>query len=433
MIDIQGVFSLLLQNILIIFALILVNGFFAAVEMALVTARKSRLDSMASEGNKRAREILAIISNPGTYLATVQVGISLVTTFASAVGGAAAVPILAQWLNTIPAIAPYSSQIALAIVVLVITYLSLVFGELVPKQLALLSPERTSMALIRPVSWLARAASLPIKLLSMSTDLVLRIIAPKRSAEPSTSSEEIESLLAMGTLEGIFKGSEKDFVSGVFDYGDRKAKDVMTARTELVAMKGSLSPKEALSIAAQSGFSRFPIYEDDIDNVLGYVHLKDLIWGEQSASLRDLARTILFIPSSASLTDIYRQLTTTRSHQAIVLDEHGGTAGMLTLEDVLEVIVGEIDDEYTRRENEIQALGPNTWLVDGSVLLEDLAEYLSAPLKPTAVYSTIAGLILSELGRMPAIGDSIQHSGHTFTVRQMDKLRVENILVQVNS
>ena len=421
---------MLLQNIILISLLILVNGFFAAVEMALVTARKSRLDPMVSKGNNKAKEILSIITNPGTYLATVQVGISLVTTLASAVGGAAAVPILVEWINQFPALIPYANQIALAFVVLVITYLSLVFGELVPKQLALLNPERTSMALIRPVSWLARVAALPIKILSLSTDLVLRVIAPNKSSEPSTSSEEIESLLAVGTLEGIFKSSEKDFVSGVFDYGDRKAKDVMTARTELVALEGSLSPKKALSLAAKSGFSRFPIYEGEIDNVIGYVHLKDLIWGEKSASLRDLARTILFIPSSASLPDIYRQLTTTRSHQAIVLDEHGGTAGMLTLEDVLEVIVGEIDDEYTLKESEIQTLGPKSWLVDGAVLLDDLAEYLSASLKPTAVYSTIAGLILSELGRIPAIGESIQYSGYTFTVRQMDKLRVESILIQ---
>ncbi len=424
---------MLFQNILIIFALILINGFFAAVEMAIVTARQAKLKSMASEGVAGAEAILRIAEKPGNYLATVQVGITLVATFASAVGGAAAVPVLASLLSKNAYLAPFANQLALALVVLIITYFSLVFGELVPKQLALMNPERIAIRLIRPVSWLARIAAFPIKILSLSTDFLLRIIAPNKSNDPTTSSEEIEALLAMGTLEGIFQSSEKDFVSGVFDYGERNAKDVMTARPELIALDSKISPQKALSLAAQSGFSRFPIYENQIDNILGYVHLKDLIWAEKSSTLADLARSILFIPSSASLPDIYRQLTQNRSHQAIVLDEHGGTAGMLTLEDVLEVIVGEIDDEYTLRENEIKELGPNTWLVDGSVLIEDLSEYLNVGIPPSSIYSTIAGLILSDLGRMPSVGDSVTHAGLTFTVRQMDKLRVDSILVQSNS
>lgn len=424
----------LLSTALIIFALILLNGYFAALEMALVTAKRSRLRALLKDGQEDAKLILNVKEQLGDYLATVQVGISLIASLASAFGGASSVPVISRALQSIPALATYADQIALAIVVIAITFFSLVFGELVPKQLAIQNPERLAMRLIRPVIWLSRIARLPIRVLSISSDLVLRLVSPGGSQVTSTSSEEIESLLAIGTLEGVFNRSESDFVRGVFDYGDRRAKDVMTARRDLAALSAETSLKEALSIAAQSGFSRFPIYEDDLDNILGYVHLKDLIWAEKSAALKDLARTILFIPSTASLPDIYYQLTQGRTHQAIVLDEHGGTAGMLTLEDVLEVIVGEIDDEYTTQVTglEIRELGPKSWLAHGSVLVEDLNEYLGVDFPISGVYSTAAGLILAELGHMPKAGDAITLQGYTFTVRQMDNLRIENILIQTS-
>lgn len=422
--------DMLIQNALLIGVLILVNGFFAAMEMALVTARRPRLKSMLAAGRKGAQAVLKAKERPGNYLATVQVGISLVASLASAVGGAEAVPVLAALFARIPQVAPYADQLALLVVVLTITYLSLVFGELVPKQLALRNPENLAVSLIRPIRWLARIAALPIRLLSLSTDFILRLVAPTRGQAPSTSSEEIESLLEQGTAEGIFQLSEQAFVSGVFDYGDRKAQDVMTARTELVAFDASLTPAEALNAAAKSNFSRFPIYESDIDHVAGYVHLKDLIWAEESASLKDIARQILYIPARASLPNIYKQLTQERVHQAIVLDEYGGTAGMLTLEDVLEVIVGEIDDEYQETHSEIKQLGRNSWLVDGNISIEELGAALGLSFAAKGVYSTCAGLILDELGHIPTVGESVRVLGHTFTVRKMDNLRIESVLIQ---
>lgn len=421
---------MLLQEALLIAVLILVNGFFAAMEMALVTARRPRLQSLAEQGQPNAQEVLIVKERPGNFLATVQVGISLVGTLASAVGGAAAVPVIAQALEALPALQPYADGLALGLIVLTITYASLVFGELVPKQLALRSPESLAMSFIKPVRWLARIAALPIRILSLSSELVLRVVAPARARSPSTSSEEIELLLEQGAAEGIFQLSEQSFVSGVFDYGERKAQDVMTARRELVAMDAALSPQEALNLAAQSNYSRFPIYEGDIDHIVGYVHLKDLIWAEESSALRDIARQIIFIPAKATLPDIYKRLTQERTHQAIVLDEHGGTAGMLTLEDVLEVIVGEIDDEYQLTESEIKQLGPNSWLVDGGVPIDDLNEELAIGLQPGGVYSTCAGLILAELGHIPSVGEAVDVDGFRFTVRKMDHLRVQSVVVQ---
>jgi putative hemolysin len=418
------------RELFFIIILILVNGFFAAVEMALVTSRRHRLRGLVKQGKKSAQEVLQVKERPGHYLATVQVGITLVSTLASAFGGLTAGPFVAEWLRRFAFLAPYADQIALLLIVVTITYLSLVFGELVPKQLALRNPERFSIALVRPIQFLGKIAALPIRFLSFSADLIMGLLGPAAKRGPSTSSEEIELLIQQGTAEGIFQISEGAFVSGVFEFGDRKAYDVMTARTEVVALDAALSPKAALATAAKSNLSRFPIYEIDLDHIIGYVHLKDLVWAEPNAKLKDIVRQTLYIPESAPLPDIYRQLTQQRVHLAVVLDEHGGTAGLLTLEDVLEVIVGEIDDEYHLSQVELRQLGEKTWLVAGNIALEELGESIGANLRPTEDYATCAGLILAQLGHIPTVGESCSLNGVTFTVRAMDKLRIDRVLVQ---
>ena len=418
------------ERFFFILILVLINGFFAATEMALVTSRRPRLKNMAKRGSKAADEVLQVKERPGNFLAAVQVGITLVGSLASAVGGAEAAPIIAESLRTIPLLALYAEQLALVLVVLVITYLSLVLGELVPKQLALRNPEGLSTRVVGAVRMLSSIASLPIRFLSWSTDLILRLIGSSGARGPSTSSEEIEQMLEQGTAEGIFQLSEHRFVSGVFDYGDRKAQDVMTARTEMTVLDADLSPQEALNAAAKSNLSRFPIYEGDIDHILGYVHLKDLIWADENTTLRDITRQIIYVPAKAALSSTYRRLTQERVHQAIVLDEHGGTAGLLTLEDVLEVIVGEIDDEYNpSSENEVRRLSPDSWLVDAAISMDDLGEQLNAPLRGTSIYSTAAGLALAQLGEIPSVGDSFDFQGYRFTVQTMDGLRVESVLI----
>jgi len=418
------------REFLLIFLLILINGFFSAMEMALVTSRRHRLRNLQKRGKKAAQDVLQVKEKPGHYLATVQVGITLVGSLASAVGGLSAAPVIAQWLAQIPLLAPYASQLALLVVVIMITYFSLVFGELVPKQLALRNPEGLAVALVRPVRFLARIAALPIRFLSFSTELVMGLLGPSAERGPSTSSEEIELLMQQGTTEGIFQISEGAFVRGVFEYGDRKAHEVMTPRPEIIALDASLNPREALDLAAKSGLSRFPVYEENLDQVIGYVHLKDLIWSEETTSLKEIARQIVIIPESSSLPGIYSLLTQRRVHMAIVLDEHGGTAGLLTLEDVLEVIVGEIDDEYHLSKQDFRQLGEGAWLVSGSMLLEELSERIGVYLRSTDAYSTCAGLILSELGHIPKIGEGIRVGNVSLSVRSMDNLRIDTVLVQ---
>ncbi|MCW5876115.1 MAG: HlyC/CorC family transporter [Anaerolineales bacterium] len=415
---------------LLILILVLINGFFAALELALVTSRRHRLQGMLDEGKAVAGEVIQVKEKPGHYLATVQVGITLVGHMAAAFGGQSAAPDVAAWLSRVPWLAPYANQLALLLIVLGITYLSLVLGELVPKQLALRNPEGLAIALVRPVKLLSRIAALPIRFLSFSADLILGLFGPQADGTPSTSAEEIELLMQQGTAEGIFQISEGAFVRGVFEYGDRKAHEVMTARLEISALDAALSPRQALEQAAKSGYSRFPVYEDSLDQIVGYVHLKDLIWAEENTSLRDIARQLAYIPESLPLPQIYSLLTKQRTHMAIVLDEHGGTAGLLTLEDVLEVIVGEIDDEYQPAHVDIRKLGDKAWLVSGGTLLDDFNTMMGVELPASDVYTTIAGLVMEQLGHLPKVGEQFSYQGFTFTVRAMDKMRIDSILVQ---
>lgn len=416
-------------EIIVILILILVNGYFAAAELALVTSRKHRLQVLHDQGTEAAAEVINVKETPGHILATVQVGISLIGSLASAYGGASISPVLTVWLSQIEFLKPYAQQLSLLLLVLGITYLTLIFGELVPKQLALRNPERVAIRLYRPLKWLEKLASPLVKLLSISTDAILRLL-PRGAHTPSTSVEEIEQLLQQGTAEGIFQRSEEAFVSGVFDYSDRQVHDVMTTRTEIAALDAELSPKEALSQAAQSGFSRFPIYESNLDNVIGYAHIKDIIWADQTTSLRDIARQVILVPESATLPDVYKRLTADRSHMAIVLDEHGGTAGLLTLEDVLEVIVGEINDEYHISRGDVSPLGKGAWLVAGATPVDELSEVVGVEFEADDAYNTAAGLVLSELGHIPHVGEVVYYRTLSFTVRQMDKLRIDQILVQ---
>ncbi|MEX2161535.1 MAG: hemolysin family protein [Anaerolineales bacterium] len=417
-------------ELLLILFLILVNGFFAAVEMALVTSRRHRLRKLAREGKAAAQEVIGVKDKPGHYLATVQVGITLVGSLASAVGGLSAAPMVSSWLAGTPWLAPYADQLALLLIVLAITYLSLVLGELVPKQLALKNPEGISVTFVRPIRLLGRIVALPIRFLSFSTDLILGLLGPAKPRGPSTSEEEIQSLMQQGTAEGIFQISEGAFVRGVFEYADRKAYEVMTARTEIVALDSTLDPSQALEHAAKSGLSRFPVYDETLDNVVGYVHIKDLVWAEKNTTLKEIARQVVFVPESSSLPNLYALLTQRRVHMSIVLDEHGGTAGLLTLEDLLEVIVGEIDDEYHLTNVNVRKLGDKSWLVSGTTPLPELNEFVGTKIKESEEYTTTAGFLLAELGHIPQVEESFQHNGFSFTVRAMNKLKIERVLVQ---
>ncbi|MFC1879209.1 hemolysin family protein [Chloroflexota bacterium] len=420
----------MLIDVVLIGILILVNGFFAAAEMALVTTRRTRLKMLVKADDLRAAKVLAVQDNPGDFLAMVQIGITLVGTTAAAVGGAEAVRILSPFIASIQRLEPYSQEIALVIVIVFITYFTLVFGELVPKRLAMRNAENIALTFTGPLGLLSRLAHLPIRALSFSADAVLKLIGSAAAQYPPTSLEEIEFLVQQGTVEGVIQPMEERWISGVFDFSDRRVQDVMTPRTSIVALKVETLPSEALRRAKRSGYSRFPVFRSDLDQVVGYVHIKDIIWAKGDTNLRPYIRKIHFIPSGASLPRAFDVLTKTGTHIAIVLDEYGGTQGLLTLEDMLEEIVGEIEDEHSPITEQFEHPTNGNWIFAGITPISDVAELLGVDFQPQGIYTTLAGFIFAGLGKIPDPGEQIVKHGYIFTVKEMDRLRITSVYVR---
>jgi len=422
----------MLSVMALISVLILANGFFVAMEMALVTARRTRLELKAEDGDHRAKQVLAVQDQPGDFLATVQIGITLVGTAASAVGGAGLVLLLSPFVARIPGLAPFSDSLALALVIITITFLTLVFGELVPKRLALRNAEDIAMALTGPLRILSRLTHLPMRILSFSTDAVLQLLGITSTQKPSTSPEEIELLVKQGAAEGVIRSVEERLISSVFDYTERRVQDVMTPRTSIISLNEMSTPAEALRIAKLSGYSRYPVYRDNLDCTVGYVHIKDMIWAENKPDLRRCVREVQFIPSGAFLPEAFDTFTRIGSHMGIIIDEYGGTRGLLTLEDMLEEVVGEIEDEHSPIAEQTESQINGEWTFVGSTPIAEAGELLGVDFQPKGNYSTLAGFILASLGKIPESGEEISKHGYVFSVRNMDRLRIASIHVRRN-
>jgi putative hemolysin len=420
----------MITDFVLILVLILLNGFFAAAEIAVVSARESRLQTRAEGGDPRATSALNLLRKPGEFLATVQVGITLVATLASAVGGVEASRVLAPLLAEIPPLEPYASQIALVMVVLAISYASLVLGELVPKRLAIRQPERWAMAVAGFFEGLSRIAAWPIRFLLFSADLVMRLWGSDSSEDDSTSPEEIEIMVRRGTSQGIFLPVQERMIQRVFDYARLTTREVMTPHTRIVALEADTPIPDALQAARESGYSRLPVYQGTLDKILGYVHVKDLFWATPNMRLDQILREMIFIPEGAGLPQASSQLTRARRYMGIVLDEFGGTDGLVTLEDIMEVVVGEIEDEYGPVATVPERGQQGEWCLSGGLAISEASDLLDIDFEPRGVYATLAGFIMAELGEIPKVGDRISYQGYSFMVEDMDGFRITSVRVQ---
>jgi len=413
--------------------MILLNGLFAMAELAVIAAQPTRLRAMVERGEHNASRLLAMRENPGDFLATIQIGITLAGTIASVIGGAEAVQFLTPLFATIPMMAPYSQEIALGLVVVILAYLTLVCGELLPKRLALRNAEKTALALTGPIHVFSRLTYLPMRLLSFSADLVLRLFGIASPRDPGISQEEIELAIKQGASDGVIMPFEERLINKVFDYADKTVSDVMTPRIGIIGLEVETSIVQALEEAKSSGFSRFPVFEQHIDQVIGYVHIKDLIWGiDKGSILEKRLREIVVIPATVSLSEAFSRLTKRQKHLAIVLDEYGGTLGLLTLEDLLEEIVGEIEDEHSPIVEQIEYKTEDEWVFAGTTPVSEVGELLGIDFRPRGVYTTLAGFILASLGKIPLPGDKTSQYGYVFFVKEMDRLRIASIEVYRN-
>lgn len=424
----------ILTESLIIVALLLANGFFAGAEIAVIAARRGRLAQQAESGDRSAKVALELAENPNQFLSTVQIGITVVGTLAAAFGGARLAPLIAARLGG-PAGEQWESA-ALAIVVLGIAYFELVLGELVPKRLALRHSEGFARLVAIPMRLLSLVALPLVWLMERSSDLVLTLFGAGDAPAATVRIEDIRHLIKTGTAEGVLEEGEQQVALEALELGERTVRDIMRPRIELDALDVDTPPEEVIGTVAMAGFSRLPIYEGDLDHVLGFVHIKDLFRQQYLGwpiNLRKLLHPALFVPETLPLDRLLKLFQDQQTQLALVLDEFGGLEGMVTLEDVVQELVGEIRDEHHRdREQEIVRRDDGSWLVDGRVPLEDMIEELDlkAEAPEDRTYSTVAGLILDKLGRIPSVGDRADWDNVLLEVVDMDGPRIDRVLVR---
>jgi putative hemolysin len=427
--------SPLALEILLIFLLIIANGVFSGSEIAVVSARKVRLEQLADRGNRRARIALKLANAPNDFLSTVQIGITLIGILSGAIGGATIARRLKIAFDVFPALQLYSESISVAIVVTIITYLSLVIGELVPKRIALNDPEQLACKVAPPMQVLSRLTAPIVHILGGATDVLLNLMRVKTSDEPEITEEEIKVLIQQGAESGVFEEAEHQIVQRVFRLGDRPVKAIMTPRTEVTWLDIESSIEENLEEVKQSNHSRFPVGRSTIDNCLGTVRGNHLLSEYLSNRFVDLAAILqlpLYVAEGTRALKVLEQFKQTGVHIALVTDEYGGIEGLVTLNDLMEAIVGDLPSLEDREEPLIIQRDDGSWLLDGSLDINDLKDLVKKELLPgesTRGFHTVGGFVMHFLRHIPQSGEHFEWSGLRFEVMDMDGMRIDKILV----
>ena len=421
-------------DILLILFLILLNGFFSASEISLISLRKSRVRHLVKTGNAAARRVQKLQEEPERFLATAQIGVTLVGTLASAIGGVIAVERIKPVLRGLPVdfISKTAEPIAMVLVVTAITYITLVAGELVPKSLAIRYSERIAFMTSVPIDYLSRLFKIVLRLLTVSNDLVLRLFNVSTQQEPSLVSEdEVKYLIREGRKSGVFEPSEEDLIQSVFRFTDTVVKEVMVPRTDIVAIEAGTDLDEILRIMNEKGFSRLPAYTETIDNIIGVVYLKDILplhMANKPFQLDDVLRKPYVVPPNKNVSVLLKEMREKRIHLALVGDEYGGTDGLVTMEDLIEEIVGDIRDEQEKELREIDEIAANRYIVDGKTDIGKVNDRIRVKL-PEDEFETIGGFVLGLFGRLPAEGDQIRYNNLMFTVLRLRKNRIARVRV----
>lgn len=422
-------------DITIILILILANGLLAMAEFAIVSAKKIRLRQRAEQGDRGAEEALHLAHEPTKFLSTIQIGITVVGIFAGAFGGITIAKGFSEYLSGFPLLSPYSEILGVAVVVLIITYFTLVFGELVPKQIALNNAETIASVIAKPMTILSRIASPLVYLLSSSTSAILRLFGIISGPEEPVTEEEIKFMIEEGADAGTIEKSEQSMVERVFDMGDRRVSSLMTPRPDIVAIDIEDPLETALDTMSKSSRSVFPVYRHDLDTILGVVQVKDL-WSVMAQGkkpdLPALIKKALCVPTNLKVLQLLELFKTSGTHFALVSDEYGSIKGLVTLYDILESIVGDVHSLGEPAEVPAVKREDGSWLIDGRMPIEDFKEIFPGgrlPWENAGYYQTVAGFILMRLQRIPSAGDHFTWRGLRFEVVDMDGKRVDKVLV----
>jgi magnesium and cobalt exporter, CNNM family len=406
--------------------LILLNAFFVAAEYGLVTARRTRIIELHHEGNRRARDVLRITGNPPRFIAAMQLGVTLTSLGIGALGEHA----LAKAFDPVMATA-----LAIALAYLILTFFHVVLGELVPKGVALGHSERTALAVSAPVRAFFAIARPLIWVLQRSTEVVLRALGlqPPGAEDDVLSEAELRMLVSRSTQHGEIEQQEQEMLYKVFDFADKEAADVMVPRPEVVALSIDLPPEQALEAVMDAPFTRYPVYRGNLDDVVGVLHVRDLFHalrdrGMEHVQIEDIVRPAHIVPETKDLAALLTEFRRTNQHMAIVVDEYGDMEGIVTLEDLLEEIVGEIEDEFDLPDESVERVDDDTIKIDGTFPIDDFNERFHTDL-PVEDYHTVAGFVFGLLGRQPEVGDDVSHDGMRFDVLEVEGSRIGKIAV----
>ena len=409
-------------------ALILLNAFFVAGEYGLVTARRTRIVELQEEGDRRARAVLGITAQPPRFIAAMQLGVTITSLGIGALGEHALTRTLDPLMATI---------VAVVIAFLIITYLHVVIGELVPKGIALGHSERVALAVSAPVRGFFFLFGPLIWLLQRSTVLVLRTLKlqPPGAEREAHSEAEIKMLVSQSTRHGEIEEEEQEMLYKVFDFADKEVEDVMVPRPEVVALSVELPPDEAFRAMIESPYTRYPVYRDSLDEIVGILHVRDLLsamndLGLANVKIEELLRPAYVVPETKDLAALLAEFRRTNQHMAIVVDEYGTTVGIATLEDLLEEIVGEIEDEFDLPDESVERVDERTVLIDGTFPIDDFNEEFKTEL-PAEDYHTMGGFVFGLLGRAPEPGDEVEHDGARFRIVETEGSRIERLQVEL--
>jgi putative hemolysin len=425
-----------LPELALIVVLVLLNGIFSATEIALVTLRRSRIQQLIDDGNRTAVRVQHLKSNPGRFLAVIQIGINFLGFLASAFAAVSLVDGAAEFFRQFGPLTNAAEGIALVVVTILLTLFTIVFGELVPKQIGLAHAELVALATARLIEVLGTLFGPLVAALTFVTRWVSRLFRADVPADERISSEELRLIIEQGGEQGILEAEEEQMIHAVIELGDQRVHEVMVPRTAMVSLTADATVGDAIDAIVSEGHSRIPVYEGTIDEIIGIVYAKDLLpflkaSAPEPPAIRSLLRTPVFVPESMSVDDLLHELQRRKVHIAIVLDEYGGTAGLVTIEDLLEEIVGEIQDEYDEEEPMIVRLSEDEARVDGRAAVDDLSELFETPvpLEDEDEYDTVGGLIYHRIGGVPKPGDQVSLDGLTLTVESTDGRRVSKVLV----
>jgi len=426
------------MEIIVLLVLIVLNAFFAASEIALISLNDNKIKHMAEDGHKKAILLQRLLSEPSRFLATIQIGITLAGFMASAFASGSFADDLARLLIAagvpVPGAALHTFSVVL--ITLLLSYFTLVLGELVPKRLAMKKAEPIAMLAARPLTLLSVVSAPFVKLLTFSTNVIVRLFGVDPNAnDEEVTEEEIRMMVDVGEERGAIQENEKMMINNIFDLDTKTVSDIMTHRTDLAAIPVDATGKDVIRVINEEKYTRLPVYESSIDNIVGVLHAKDVVQymedcDENTFDLSGMLRSPLFVPTSRKIDELFKDFQKHKTHFAVAIDEYGGTAGIVTVEDLLEEIVGSIFDEYDEEEKDIETLEDGAFLLKGSVPLDEAAELLELEL-PTDEYETIGGYIVGRLGAIPAPGDDVvvEEGGYAFAVIEMTGRRIAKIKV----